>query len=84
MKVPGDGPTPCKLFFMGEGPGIQEHRKGKPFVPWAPAGKEFKRFHEGIFLYREDIFVTKRLSYQVCILVDKEFHQVFASRPVVH
>ncbi len=65
MKVPGDGPTPCKLFFMGEGPGIQEHRKGEPFVPWAPAGKEFKRFHEGIFLYREDIFVTNLVKYHV-------------------
>ena len=29
--VPGQGPAPCRLLFIGEGPGRQEHAKGIPF-----------------------------------------------------
>ena len=30
--VPGDGPVPCPLLVLGEGPGAQEDQTGHPFV----------------------------------------------------
>jgi len=65
MRVPGEGPKPCDLFFCGEGPGVKEAACGRPFVPWAPAGKEFERYHESIFIYRPDIYITNLVKEHV-------------------
>ncbi len=65
MKVPGEGPKPCDLLFCGEGPGYHEAQKGRPFVEKAPAGKEFKRYHENIHIYRPDIYVTNLVKERV-------------------
>jgi len=65
VRVPGEGPKPCKLLFCGEGPGYHEAQKGRPFVEKAPAGKEFKRYHESIFIYRPDIYVTNLVKERV-------------------
>lgn len=32
MKVDGRGPLPCDVYFLGEGPGREEDKKGVPFV----------------------------------------------------
>lgn len=64
-RIPGDGPSPCPLFFIGEAPGAQEEKAGKPFVPRAPAGSEFKRHHEAINLYRQHIYVTNLVKYHI-------------------
>ncbi len=65
MRVPGDGPKPCDLFFCGEGPGKHEAKKGIPFVPYASAGKEFKRYHESIWIYRPDLYVTNLIKEHI-------------------
>ena len=31
-KVDGDGPLPCDVYFLGEAPGRDEDKAGKPFV----------------------------------------------------
>lgn len=36
-RVPGKGPLPCDLIFVGEGPGAVEDEQGEPFV--GPAGQ---------------------------------------------
>ena len=55
--VPGDGPTPCRIMFIGEGPGRWEARKGRPFV--GDTGAEL----DGLYLplaglERADVYVT--------------------------
>jgi len=30
--VPGEGPVPCDVMLVGEGPGVEEDRTGRPFV----------------------------------------------------
>lgn len=56
--VEGDGPIPCDIAFVGEAPGHKEVAEGKPFVPHAPAGKEFARYLRIPRLNRSDIYIT--------------------------
>jgi len=56
--VEGDGPIPCDIAFVGEAPGHKEVAEGKPFVSWAPAGKEFARYLRIPRLSRPDIYIT--------------------------
>lgn len=58
MIIPGEGPTPCNLMFIGESPGAREMKAGRPFVPWAPAGKLFQHLLESIGLSRDLVYVT--------------------------
>ena len=37
MRVRGEGPRPCELMFVGEAPGEQEDKAGRPFVGKAGA-----------------------------------------------
>lgn len=37
LSVPSDGPKPAPVLFVGEAPGFEEEREGKPFV--GPAGQ---------------------------------------------
>lgn len=41
--VYGEGPMPCPLVGVGEGPGFHEDREGFPFRPSAPAGRELMK-----------------------------------------
>jgi uracil-DNA glycosylase family 4 len=56
--VPGEGPTPCDIAFIGEAPGHKEVEAGRPFVEYAPAGKEFARYLRIPRLNRKDIYIT--------------------------
>lgn len=57
MRVKGFGPKPCEIMFVGEGPGWQEDKAGKPFV--GKTGDEIDRYCNGSDLpTREHIFLT--------------------------
>lgn len=56
--VEGAGPVPCDIAFIGEAPGHKECQELKPFVPWAPAGKEFARYLRIPRLQRENVYIT--------------------------
>lgn len=57
MRVPGIGPRPCRTLWIGEAPGAEEDRVGKPFV--GKAGGELNRHLNGHSLpAREDIYLT--------------------------
>lgn len=54
--VPGDGSPDAKVVFVGEAPGANEDKHGKPFV--GSAGKRLDELLEHAGLQREDIFIT--------------------------
>jgi DNA polymerase len=58
----GEGPVPCRIMFIGEGPGSQEDRTGRPFFFRAKAGQEFNHILKRHDMAREDVFVTNMVK----------------------
>lgn len=56
MRVSGIGPKPCQIMLIGEAPGEQEDRTGKPFQ--GASGQELTRYLERININRSDIYIT--------------------------
>src|SRR5207237_921207 len=54
--VPGEGPARADVMFVGEGPGKEEDRTGRPFV--GRAGRVLDELLAGVGLRREDVYVT--------------------------
>lgn len=59
----GDGNITSGIVMIGEAPGKDEVRIGKPFV--GLAGGKLKEFIEYIGLTREDVFVTNAIKYRL-------------------
>jgi uracil-DNA glycosylase family 4 len=61
--VKGEGPIPCRVCLIGEGPGQAEVAVGRPFVQTAPSGAELTRYFNGIALpLREDVYITNLIK----------------------
>ena len=58
--VPGEGNPKAAVMFIGEGPGFQEDRQGRPFV--GPAGKLLDGLLASISLSREDVFIANMVK----------------------
>lgn len=58
--VPGQGNPRSGVVFIGEAPGEQEDKQGKPFV--GPAGKLLERMLSEIGLRREDVYITNTVK----------------------
>ncbi len=58
--VPGEGKLDADIMFVGEGPGNQEDRQGRPFV--GPAGRFLNELLSIAGLRREDVFITNVLK----------------------
>jgi uracil-DNA glycosylase family 4 len=56
QAVPGEGPVGARIMFIGEGPGEQEDRSGRPFV--GAAGQLLDQLLTRAGLHRPDIFIT--------------------------
>ena len=54
--VPGSGPAPCDLMFVGEGPGEREDELGLPFV--GRSGQFLDELLASIGRSRRDVYVT--------------------------
>ncbi len=54
--VPGDGPVDAEILFIGEAPGFNEDRQGRPFI--GPAGKLLDDLLDSIGMDRSMVFVT--------------------------
>jgi len=54
--VMGDGPLQAGVMFVGEAPGRNEVKEGKPFV--GLAGRFLNRELERVGLHREDVYIT--------------------------
>jgi DNA polymerase len=57
----GEGPKSARLMLIGEQPGDQEDREGKPFV--GPAGRLLDRVLARVGLDRGDIYVTNAVKH---------------------
>jgi uracil-DNA glycosylase family 4 len=62
QPVPGDGPANAEIVFIGEAPGKDEDREGRPFV--GRAGKFLSEMLETIKMKREDIYITNIVKYR--------------------
>jgi uracil-DNA glycosylase family 4 len=54
--VPGEGDRSARVLFVGEGPGAEEDRQGRPFV--GPAGMLLEKMLRAINLKREDVYIA--------------------------
>ena len=58
--VPGEGAPNASLMFIGEGPGFNEDRQGRPFI--GAAGQFLDELLLSIGLKREDVFITNMVK----------------------
>jgi DNA polymerase len=77
--VPGDGPTRPQLMFVGEAPGMQEQRAGKPFV--GASGDFLNELLESVGIDRHDVFITNVVKYRPAHNRDPEPHERTAGLP---
>ena len=52
----GEGDPDAQLMFIGEGPGVQEDRQGRPFV--GPAGEMLNKQIAAIGLTRDEVYIA--------------------------
>ena len=60
--VPGEGNPHARIMFIGEGPGFQEDKQGRPFV--GPAGQFLTELLASINLKRSDVFITNVVKHR--------------------
>ncbi len=56
QAVPGEGPEDARIMFVGEGPGFNEDRQGRPFI--GAAGKFLDQLLASAGLSRQTVFIT--------------------------
>jgi uracil-DNA glycosylase len=61
QTVFGEGPADAEVMLVGEQPGDQEDRQGRPFV--GPAGRILDKALVASGLVREDLFVTNGVKH---------------------
>ena len=59
--VPGEGPTRARMMLVGEQPGDQEDKQGKPFV--GPAGGVLVKALQDAEIDRKMVFVTNAVKH---------------------
>jgi uracil-DNA glycosylase family protein len=59
--VPGEGPRKSKVMFVGEQPGDQEDRSGRPFV--GPAGQLLRRAMDEAGLDPDAAYITNAVKH---------------------
>ncbi|MBI1852699.1 MAG: uracil-DNA glycosylase [Planctomycetes bacterium] len=60
QTVFGEGSPTARLVFVGEAPGFEEDRTGRPFV--GPAGQLLTKMIEAIRLKREEVYIANVLK----------------------
>jgi uracil-DNA glycosylase family 4 len=77
--VPGEGSPTAEVVFVGEAPGAQEDREGRPFV--GSAGKLLDQLLASIELDRGDVFITNVLKARPPGNRDPKADEIFHSWP---
>jgi aspartate racemase len=60
--VPGEGSASAEIMFIGEGPGFNEDRLGRPFV--GQAGHLLDKMIAAIGMRREDVFIANVVKHR--------------------
>ena len=60
--VPGEGPADAKIMFIGEAPGFNEDRQGRPFV--GAAGQFLEELLALAGLRRRDVFIANVVKHR--------------------
>lgn len=60
--VPGEGAPEAEILFIGEGPGFNEDRLGRPFV--GQAGQLLNKMIASIGMQRTDVFITNVVKHR--------------------
>ena len=58
----GDGPAGARLMIVGEAPGADEDRQGRPFV--GPSGRLLERMLAAIGLEREEVYIANTVYWR--------------------
>ena len=58
----GEGPAGARLMIVGEAPGADEDRQGRPFV--GPSGRLLERMLAAIGLAREDVYIANTVYWR--------------------
>jgi uracil-DNA glycosylase family 4 len=61
MAVPGEGNPDAEIIFLGEAPGREEAKCGRPFV--GRSGKLLRSSIAGIGLKEDEVFITSPVKY---------------------
>jgi uracil-DNA glycosylase len=80
--VPGEGSPDTEVVFVGEGPGYNEDRLGRPFV--GRAGDLLVKLLASIEWRREDVFITNVVKCRPPDNRDPEPDEVAACAPYLH
>lgn len=81
--VPGEGPLHARILFVGEQPGDQEDRSGRPFV--GPAGKLLDECLEEAGIDRTEVFVTNAVKrFKFVQRGKRRLHQRPTSDEIAH
>jgi DNA polymerase len=79
--VPGEGNANAELMFIGEAPGAQEDKQGRPFV--GASGKFLAEMLESIGLKREDVFITNIVKFRPPENRDPNPEEIKACMPIL-
>jgi uracil-DNA glycosylase family 4 len=74
--VPGEGPADAKIMFIGEAPGFNEDRQGRPFV--GAAGKFLEELLALAGLRRGDVFIANVVKHRPPNNRDPELDEIAA------
>jgi DNA polymerase len=59
--VPGEGPANAKIMFIGQNPGAEEDKTGKPFI--GRAGKFLTKTLTEFGIKREEVYITNIVKH---------------------
>jgi len=75
----GEGPADARIMLIGEAPGEEEDRQGRPFV--GPSGRLLDRMLEAISLAREQVYITNTIYWRPPGNRTPTTQEVMACRP---
>ena len=79
LAVPGEGSPDTEVVFIGEGPGFNEDRQGRPFV--GRAGDLLTKFLATLHWKRDEVFITNIVKCRPPDNRDPEPDEVAACAP---
>ena len=77
----GEGPAGARLMIVGEAPGADEDRQGRPFV--GPSGRLLERMLAAIGLGREDVYIANTVYWRPPGNRTPSAEEVEACRPFI-